>query len=212
MYLNGGDANDCWNAHETPLIVESKVKSDCLETAGDELLSLSSLLPIEFPNDVVPPAVQSKIFLLMSPINKDPIITLLPLGRESRGIGFLNPLLLSKGNNSVSVSKSANERSSNVLFIAMLLAVGAVETMVGLLTIASLWMLPVVLFIVFIVEENVFSNLMIGFVVVTSSCDVVKIGCDIMGDEEEELMLIDDGNDEEDDIPDDALEVATRLC
>jgi len=98
-----------------------------------------------------------------------------------------------------------------MVMLALLLAVHAVGvavTVVRLLTIDSLWML-FVWFIMFADEENVFSNLTIGFVIVVSSCDVVKIGCDIMGDEDEEQMFINvlDGNDGEDDIMRDALEV-----
>ena len=105
--------------------------------------------------------------------------------------GLHGSLLFPKGNSSVSVSKSAKERSSNVLLIAalgLLLAVHAVVT-AGLLTISLLVLLGPLL----IVEdsENTFSNFTTGLVIVVSSCDavVVEFGSEIMGDEGEGQIL-----------------------
>lgn len=127
-------------------------------------------------------------------------------------LGLFGSLLLCKGNSSVSVSKSANERSSNVLLTVMLALSLAVATVVaaGLLTISLLILL------LSIVVENVFSNFTTGLITVVSSCDVVVIGCEIVGDEDKEqifaafLISALEGNDE-DEIVQGAFEVVNVI-
>jgi hypothetical protein len=121
--------------------------------------------------------------------------------------GLFGSILLCKGNSSVSVSRSANERSSNVLFIVMLALLLAVPTVVaaGLLTSPLLILLSIVV-------EKLFSNFTTGLITVVFSCDVVVIGCERVGDEDKEqtfatfLISAFEGNDE-DEIMRGALEV-----
>ena len=114
--------------------------------------------------------------------------------------GLFGSLLLSSGNSSVSVSKSANERSSNVLLIVML-AVPIVVTAV-LLTMSLLILL------LSIVVENEFSNFIEGMIALEFTCDVVVLGCEIVGDDDTEqtfvTLLINalDGNGEEEIVQD----------
>ena len=111
--LNGGEVKDCWKDLAFPLIVApASTNSDSFPIIGEGQSFPLSVATIELPKDI-PPVLQSKIFLLISP-KRDPIISGFPFG-------LFDSLLLSKGNNSVNVSKSANERSSNVLSMVMLL-------------------------------------------------------------------------------------------
>ena len=61
---------------------ESRTKSDCLKTTGDELLPFSSVQEIEFTLCVDPFELTSNIFLFMSP-RKDVMPVLPPFWRES---------------------------------------------------------------------------------------------------------------------------------
>ena len=167
--LKGGEVKDCWKVLAFPLIVAlASAKSDSFSIIGEGQSFPLSVATIELPKDI-PPVLQSKIFLLISPKN-DPIISGFPFG-------LFDSLLLSKGNNSVKVSKSANERSSNVLsmviLLVLLLAVlYPVEVMFVWLTFSLLF--PILLPIVG-VGYALFSNFKAWLEMVVSMCGVRKL-------------------------------------
>ena len=164
--LNGGEVIDCWKDLAFPLIVvPASANSASFSIMWEGQSFPLSVATTEFPKDI-PPVVQSKIFLLISP-KSDPIISGFPFG-------LFDSLLLSKGNNSVNVSKSANERSSNVLSMVMLLVLllavlYPVEVMFVWLTFSLLF--PILLPIVG-VGYALFSNFNAWLAMVVSMCGV----------------------------------------
>ena len=96
---------------------------------------------------------------------------------------FVLSLLFANGNSSVSVSKSAKDRSSNVLFIAKLVLLLAVDAVIA----AGSFIISLLVSLV-----GMFSNLIIGFVIVLSSCDdvVVEFWSETVGDEGDGQPLI----------------------
>ena len=124
--------DDC--RQETPFVVLSKAKSDCLKTAGGKTLLVIS------PEDIDPPDAR------LAQSKSGPITWLL--------FWILTSLLLSNGKSSVSVSKSANERSSRV-FADMLGLLLAAQIVVH---IGSFVVRPVLLILLLNVTNSLFSN------------------------------------------------------